>query len=107
MPYPDHFNKYEFDFKVPVWTTPYELLNHWASKYVAERQLEIPTPAIVRTWIAAYDAKGGTYPYSVNEIDAEIRGLVDAGFTSGYMTWLSYSSLDRYKSQKSVYDKEY
>jgi hypothetical protein len=27
--------------------------------------------------------------------------------TGGYMTWLSYSSLDRYKSQKSVYDKEY
>jgi hypothetical protein len=107
MPYPDHFNKYEFDFKVPVWTTPYELLNHWASKYVIERQLEIPTPAIVRTWIAVYDAKGGSYPYSVNEIDAEIRGLVDAGLTSGYMTWLSYSSLDRYKSQKSVYDKEY
>jgi hypothetical protein len=72
-----------------------------------QRQLEIPTPAIIRTWIAVYDAKGGSYPYGVGEIDAEIRGLVDAGLTNGYMTWLSYSSLERYMSQKSVYDKEY
>jgi hypothetical protein len=107
MPYPDHFNQYEFNFKQSVWTTPYELLYHWGSKYVIQRQQEIPTPAIIRTWVAVYDAKGGAYPYGITEIDAEIRGLFDAGLTGGYMTWLSYSSLDRYKSQKGVYDKEY
>lgn len=111
MPYPDHFNKYEFDFKEPVWTVPYELLNHWGSKYVMVRQKEIPTPAILRTWIQVSDVPNykyaGGYPYGVTQIDAEIRGLVDAGLTGGYMTWLSSSNLDRYKSQKEVYDKEY
>lgn len=111
MPYPDHFNKYDFDFKEPVWTVPYELLNFWGSKYVMKRQQEIPTPAIVRTWIQVSDVPSykhpGGYPYGVTQIDAEIRGLVDAGITGGYMTWLSSSNLDRYKSQKEVYDKEY
>jgi hypothetical protein len=111
MPYPDHFNKYEFDFKVPVWTVPYELLNHWGSKYVVKRQAEIPTPAIIRTWVQVYDVSRykhvGGYPYGVSQIDAQIRGLYDAGLNGGYMTWLSNSNLERYKSQKEVYDKEY
>lgn len=111
MPYPDHFNKYEFDFDVPVWTKPYELLNYWGSKYVMKRQQEIPTPAVPRTWVQVYDVPNykyaGGYPYGVNEIDAEIRGLFDAGLTGGYMTWLSYSGLERYQSQKAIYDKEY
>jgi len=51
MPYPDHFNKYEFGFKEPVWTVPYELLKYWGENYVIKRQAEIPTPAIMRTWI--------------------------------------------------------
>jgi hypothetical protein len=107
MPYPDHFNIDEFGFKDPVWTTPYKLLNYWGSTYVMKRQTEIPTPAIIRTWIEAYDAKGGAYPYGVKEIDEEIRGLFDAGLNGGYMTWSSSSNLSRYKSQVEVYKKEY
>jgi len=111
MPYPDHFNKYEFDFKELVWTVPYELLNHWGSKYVMKRQTEIPTPAIIRTWVQAYDVSKykhpGGFSYGVSQIDAQIKGLFDAGLTGGYMTWLSSSNLERYKSQKEVFDKEY
>jgi hypothetical protein len=111
MPYPDHFNIDEFGFKDPVWTVPYDLLYLWGSKYVMARQKETPTPAILRTWIQVYDVPRtkhpGGYPYGVSQIDAEIRGLFDAGLTGGYMTWLSYSGLDRYKSQKEIYDKEY
>ncbi|HHT38064.1 MAG TPA: hypothetical protein GXZ95_01460 [Mollicutes bacterium] len=110
MPYPDHFNKYEFGFNVPVWTVPYELLSKWSS-YVVKRQEEIPTPAVVRTWIQVSDVPNykhsGGYPYGVKEIDAQIRGLFDKGLNGGYMTWLSSSNLERYKSQKEVYDKEY
>lgn len=110
MPYPDHFNKYEFDFTVPVWTVPYDLLYKWGS-YVTKRQQEIPTPAILRTWVQVSDVPSykhpGGYPYGVNEIDAEIRGIYDAGLKGGYMTWLSSSNLERYKGQKAVYDKEY
>jgi hypothetical protein len=105
MPYPDHFNENEFGFAKP-WMVPYELLNLWGSSYVMKRQSEIPTPAITRTWVQTYDAKDG-YKYGVEQIDAEIRGLFDAGLDGGYMTWLSYSSLERYKSQVEVYSKEY
>lgn len=110
MPYPDHFNKYEFDFKVPVWTVPYDLLHVWGS-YVAKRQEETPSPAVVRTWIQVTDVPSykhpGGYPYGFNEIDAQIRALYDTGLKGGYMTWLSSSNLTRYKNQKDVYIKEY
>jgi hypothetical protein len=110
MPYPDHFGKYEFGFNVPVWTVPYELITKWGS-YVAKRQEEIPTPAIVRTWIQVYDVPNykhsGGFQYGVKEIDAQIKALFDMGLNGGYMTWLSSSNLERYKSQKEVYSKEY
>lgn len=110
MPYPDHFSKYEFDFKVPVWTVPYDLLYKWGS-YVAKRQQETPSPAVVRTWVQVTDVPSykhpGGYPYGFNEIDAQIRGIYDAGLKGGYMTWSSSSNLERYESQKEVYVKEY
>lgn len=111
MPYPDHFNKYEFDFTKPVWTVPYELLNYWGSNYVAKRQAECPTPAVMRTWIQVSDVPSykyaGGYKYGDKQIDEEIRGLFDAGLTGGYMTWLSSAQLSRYKSQINIYKKEY
>jgi hypothetical protein len=111
MPYPDHFNKYEFGFPEPVWTTPYKLLYYWGSNYVAKRQKEIPSPAIVRTWIQTYDVpnykyKGG-FAYGEDQIVGEITGLFDAGLDGGYMTWSATSSLDRYKSQYKIYSKEF
>lgn len=111
MPYPDHFNQYEFGFKEPVWTVPYDLIYHWGSNYVIKRQAEIPTPAIVRTWVQTYDVpdykhKGG-FEYGSKEIKDQIKALFDAGLDGGYMTWLSYSSLERYKNQVDVYSEEY
>ena len=108
MPYPDHFSTYEYGFKEPVWTKPYDILNYWSSKYVMERQKEIPTPAIVRTWIQTYDSIKKPYvTYGADEVEKEIRGLYDAGLTGGYMTWNSGSSLTKFKSQISAYSKEY
>ena len=49
MPYTDHFDNN------PVrWNNPYQTMNNWG-KTAAARQKEIPTPAIARTWITAYD----------------------------------------------------
>jgi len=108
MPYPDHFNKYEYGFDVPVWTVPYDLLNYWANAYVAKRQSEVPTPAIVRTWIQTYDTIKEPYiTYGAEEVSDQIEGLYDAGLTGGYMTWNSGSNLTKYKSQKDAYNKEY
>lgn len=109
MPYPDHFNQYEYGFKKSVWTMPYEILNYWGKNYASKRQEEIPTPAITRTWIQAYNVIRNVdrIDYNAKEVENQIKGLFDAGLTGGYMTWNSASSLEKYKMQKDAYTKEY
>ncbi len=108
MPYPDHFSTYEYGFKEPVWTMPYDILNYWGSNFVAKRQQEIPTPAIARTWIQTYDSiKSPKVVYGAAEVEKEIRGLYDAGLTGGYMTWNSGSNINKFRSQIAAYSKEY
>lgn len=98
MPYPDHFNPNEYGFKEIVWTVPYKLLKFWAQNYVVVRQNEIPTPAIVRSWIQTYDAIRPPYIKYNNElIYDQIKAFYDIGLTGGFMTWNSGSSLAKYK----------
>lgn len=107
MPYPDHFGTYEYEFEVPVWTVPYDLLKFWGTNYVVKRQEEIPTPAIVRTWIQTYNTtKTPAVIYDSNKIDEQIRGVYDSGLTGGYMTWNSGSSLEKYEAVKEAFKKE-
>lgn len=106
MPYPDHFGTHEYGIEEVVWTVPYKLLKLW-SEYVINRQNSIPTPAIVRTWIQAYDAT--KYPkieYDATKIEEQITALVDSNLTGGYMTWNAGSSLSKYESIKDAL-KEY
>ena len=111
MPYPDHVSKYEYGFKEPVWTKPYDILNFWAKTYVVKRQAEIPTPAIARTWVQTYDVPNykqpGGYKYGAEQVNAQIQALFDNGLNGGYMTWNSSSNLEKYKSQIDAYNKEY
>ena len=108
MPYPDHFGKYEYGFSEPVWTIPYDLLYEWGSEFVMRRQSEIPTPAVVRTWIQAYDSIKSPYvTYDADMVSKEIQGLYDAGLTGGFITWNGSSSLTKYKEISSAFGKEY
>lgn len=108
MPYPDHFGKYEYGFTTPVWTIPYDLLNLWGEDFVMKRQNEIPTPAVVRTWIQVYDtSKSPATHYDSDMISKQISGLYDAGLTGGFMTWNGGSSLEKYKEVSSAFGKEY
>ena len=107
MPYPDHFNKFEYGFKVAVWTKPYELLSKWGSS-AAERQKEIPTPAKARTWIQAYDAiHEPKIVYDADKIDDQISALYSAGLKDGYITWNAASNITKYKSISSAFKKDY
>lgn len=103
MPYTDHFEK-----KETYWTNPYQTMLNWG-KSAAERQKEIPTPAIARTWITAYDTPywNPTVTYNGEKLSEQIQGLYDAGLTGGYMTWNSGSNLAKYKSQASAFNKTY
>ena len=108
MPYPDHFSAYEYGFKEPVWTIPYDLLYLWGDEFVMARQSEISTPAIVRTWIQAYDSIKSPYvTYDASMVSKEIQGLYDAGLTGGFITWNGSSSLSKYKEISTAFGKEY
>ncbi len=107
MPYPDHFNAHQYDIEEVVWTVPYQLLLTWGRDYVQKKQAEIPTPAIVRSWIQAYDSvKSPKVTYDTNKIKEQIKALKDVGFTGGYMTWNASSSYTKYNSIAGAFGKE-
>ena len=95
MPYPDHFGA-EGNWR--PWEHPYDLLLSWGQQAMS-RQGETATPAVIRTWIQAYNAIKEPYNvYGPEEVGAQIQALRDAGCTGGFMTWNAGSSLDKYTS---------
>jgi len=93
MPYPDHFGA---SGSWLPWEHPYDTLYSWGQN-VAVRQTETATPAVVRTWIQAYNAIHEPYTvYGPNQVAAQIRALRATGCTGGYMTWNAGSSIDKY-----------
>ena len=103
MPYTDHFGR-----NVDTWTNAYQTVNNWA-KTAAARQKEIPTPAIARTWITAYDTPywKPTVIYDATKISDQAKALVDAGLNGGFITWNSASSLAKYQQIKGAFSKDY
>jgi len=106
MPYPDHFAKWSYGLEYPF-LEPYKLMENWA-KIGSKRQLEIPSPADVRTWIQAFNVSAYKYPpdgyrYGPKQIADQINGLNDGGFINGYMTWNSGGYLSIYNNQKEAY----
>ena len=98
MPYTDHFGR-----SVDTWTNAYQTVNNWA-KGASTRQKEIPTPAIARTWITAYDTPywNPKVIYNASKIEEQVRALYDAGLDGGFITWNSASSLAKYEQIKSA-----
>ena len=93
MPYPDHFAP---SGRWRPWEHPYETLYSWGEN-VMVRQSETATPAVVRTWIQAYNATREPYTtYGPSEVSAQISALRDSGCTGGYMTWNASASIDKY-----------
>ena len=103
MPYTDHFGR-----SVDTWTNAYQTVYNWA-KGAAIRQTEIPTPAIARTWITAYDTPywKPTVIYNASKIEDQVRALYDAGLDGGFITWNSASSLAKYEQIKTAFNKDY
>ncbi len=100
MPYPDHFTASN-GWK--PWEHPYQIILEWGQK-AASRQAETTSPAVARTWIQAYNAIKEPYNiYGAKEIGDQIKGLLDAGLTGGYMTWNSAASLEKYEALVPVF----
>lgn len=103
MPYTDHFGR-----SVDTWTNAYRTVYNWA-KGAAARQKEIPTPAVARTWITAYDTPywKPTVIYNASKIEDQVKALYDAGLDGGFITWNSASSLAKYEQIKTAFNKDY
>ena len=105
MPYPDHFNAYEYDLKEVSWTVPYELLSRWGAQ-LKLRQQEISAPAKVRCYIQGYDSvKKPRTVYDCDKLLEQIMALRDSGIYDGYIVWNGASSLERYNYYRPVYDQ--
>ena len=109
MPYPDHFSNGYYGIQKP-WNNPYDILYQWGQR-VQGRQAVTPTPAVVRTWVQAYnvmrhvDSNG--IAYDAENVEKEIRGLYAAGLTGGYITWLASSNIEKYYQQLGAFQKDY
>ena len=103
MPYTDHFGR-----SVDTWSNPYNTVLNWA-KGAAQRQTEIPTPAIPRTWITAYDTPywKPTIIYNESKIEDQVRALYDAGLKGGFLTWNGKSGLSKDEQIKGAFSKNY
>lgn len=101
MPYTDHFGR-----NIDTWTNAYQTVYNWA-KGAAARQTEIPTPAVARTWITAYDTPywNPTVIYGPSKIRDQVKALSDAGLDGGFITWNSASSLNKYEQIKSAFNE--
>ena len=109
MPYPDHFSNGYYGVEKP-WNNPYAILNEWGKRVQARQQIT-PTPAVVRTWVQAYNVmrhvdRNGI-AYDAENVEKEIRGLYDAGLTGGYITWLSSSNIEKYRQQLGAFQIDY
>ena len=103
MPYTDHFGR-----ETDTWSNAYRTVYNWATG-AAKRQTEIPTPAIARTWITAYDTPywNPTVVYNASKISDQAQALVDAGLNGGFITWHSGSNLSKYRQIASAFSKDY
>lgn len=94
MPYCDH---YAASGDWYPWEHPYDIVTTFANM-AAQRQKEIPTPAVDRTWIQCYDSiREPKVLYFAKNVSAEICALYDAGLTGGWITWNPTVGLERYE----------
>ena len=109
MPYPNHFNAHEYGFKEVVWTVPYDLLYYWGKTYVMKRRRNSNTSQGENLGgsFDTYKTVNPYVPYNAPEVEAQIRGLFDAGLTGGYMAWNAGSNISKYRSQLNAYKKDY
>ena len=98
MPYTDHFGS-----NVDTWTNPYNIMSNWAST-AAARQKETTSPAIVRTWVTAYNVPywNPTVNCDVNYIKSQMKALTDNNLLGGVMTWNAWGAASKVKKYKEI-----
>ena len=92
MPYPDHFER-----NIDTWTDPYDLLLTWSRK-AAERQTEIETPALSRTWLCGYSVPFWSPSVTCDSeyIFREASAIYSGGLRDGFLLWNGGSNYQTY-----------
>ena len=103
MPYTDHWGS-----EVDTWTEPYDILHQWAVR-TYQRRLEVPTPAVDRTWITAYDTPywDPEVDYDAEKISQQAKALSDGGLRGGFITWNSASDIYKYYEIGEAFSQSY
>ena len=103
MPYTDHYG-YEED----TWSQPYYIVDSFAFQ-AAERQTEIPTPAVARTWITGYDTPNWdpVVDYDANKMIEQASALYDNGLTGGFIPWNAASNINKYWEYGAVWSHDF
>ncbi|MCF0141811.1 MAG: hypothetical protein HUJ75_00370, partial [Parasporobacterium sp.] len=102
MPYTDHYGETD------TWSYPYNIMATFASM-AAERQKEIPTPAIVRTWITGYDTPNWdpVVVYDEEKLVDQITALYDYGLDGGFIPWHGASNINKYWQYAGIWSRDY
>ena len=98
MPYTDHFGS-TYD----TWSNPYNVMYNWASS-AAARQKETTSPAVVRTWVTAYNVPywKPTVNCDINYIKLQMKALTDNNLTGGVMTWNAWGAASKLVKYKEI-----
>ncbi len=103
MPYTDHFGRGN-----DTWSDPYQTISDWAAA-AHNRQTEIPSPAIARTWITGWDVPFWD-PYITCDGDyiaEQVNALYDEELPGGFIIWHGNSSLTLYKQYADGWSRHY
>ncbi|MGL4392121.1 MAG: putative glycoside hydrolase [Fusobacteriaceae bacterium] len=98
MVYPSHYGPGVYGVAIPD-TDPYNVVLQ-SSKDSMARNLNIETPAVIRTWIQDFTAVwvSGYRRYNTEEINLQIKALNDLGLEE-YMLW---NASNRYSFEKDL-----
>ena len=85
----------------------YAVLGHMTVDELADFIRDLNTVERQGFGISGYTADANGINYGADEIEDEVRGLYEGGLDGGYITWLSNSSLEKYKTQKKAFQIDY
>lgn len=103
MPYVDHFG-----FSTDTWTDAYTTMRDWAEA-AHNRQSEIATPAIARTWVTGWNVPwwAPTITCDGDYIYQQVKALYDMDLPGGFLVWNGISSMVIYEQCADGWARHY
>ena len=103
MPYTDHYG-----FDEDTWSEPFYIMDSFASQ-AEDRQKEIPTPAVARTWVTGYNTPhwDPVVDYDTSKMIEQVSPLYEHGLDGGFIPWNAGSDLGKYWEYGAAWAHDY